>query len=107
MSSRRVWRRRLRHDGGRGRWGGGTRRRPGEACRGDSRACCQNLRVRGSCFFSIQKKPTSAARPFLTQSDWSVENGLFRLKPESGFLTQSKKGIKSKNSVEKNVHVFF
>ena len=32
-------------------------------------------------------------RPFLIQSDLSVENGLFRLKPKSGFLTQSKKGI--------------
>ena len=27
------------------------------------------------------------------QSDLSVENGLFRLKPKSGFLTQSKKGF--------------
>ena len=27
------------------------------------------------------------------QSDLSVENGLFRLKPKSGFLTQSKKGL--------------
>ena len=32
-------------------------------------------------------------RPFLIQSDLSVENGLFRLKPKSGFLTQSKKGF--------------
>ena len=32
-------------------------------------------------------------RPFLMQSDLSVENGLFRLKPNSGFLTQSKKGF--------------
>ena len=32
-------------------------------------------------------------RPFLMQSDLSVENGLFRLKPQSGFLTQSKKGF--------------
>ena len=32
-------------------------------------------------------------RPFLMQSDLSVENGLFRLKPKSGFLTQSKKGF--------------
>ena len=32
--------------------------------------------------------------PFLTQSDLSVENGLFLLmKPKSGFLTQSKKGF--------------
>ena len=30
---------------------------------------------------------------FLTQSDLSVENGLFRLKPKSGFLTQSKKSF--------------
>ena len=46
------------------------------------------------------------------QSDLSVENGLFRLKPKSGFLTQSKKGffdwiLQSKNSVEKVLHVFF
>ena len=34
-----------------------------------------------------------AVRPFLTQSDLSVENGLFRLKSKSGFLTQSKKGF--------------
>ena len=27
------------------------------------------------------------------QSDLSVGNGLFRLKPKSGFLTQSKKGF--------------
>ena len=66
-------------------------------------------------------------------SDLSVENGLFRLKPKSGFLTQSKKGffdstffdwdfrladpvekldffdwiLESKNSVEKVLHVFF
>ena len=32
-------------------------------------------------------------RPFLVQSDLSVENGLFRLNPKSGFLTQSKKGF--------------
>ena len=32
-------------------------------------------------------------RPFLIQSDFSVENGLFRLKPKSSFLTQSKKGF--------------
>ena len=31
-------------------------------------------------------------RPFLIQSDLSVENGRFRLQPKSGFLTQSKKG---------------
>ena len=31
--------------------------------------------------------------PFLIQSDFSVGNGLFRLKPKSGFLTQSKKGF--------------
>ena len=67
-------------------------------------------------------------RPFLMQSDLSVENGLFRLKPKSGFLTQSKKGffdrefrladpvekldfydwiLQSKNSGEKVSHVFF
>ena len=41
------------------------------------------------------KAPTlpSGIRPFLIQSDLSVENGLFRLKPKSGFLTQSKKGL--------------
>ena len=32
-------------------------------------------------------------RPFLIQSDLSVENGRFRLKLKSGFLTQSKKGF--------------
>ena len=32
-------------------------------------------------------------RPFIIQSDLSVENGLFRLKRNSGFLTQSKKGF--------------
>ena len=72
-----------------------------------------------------------AVRPFLTQSDLSVENGLFRLKPQSGFLTQSKKGfsthfflienfdwriqskkssfstLQSKNSVENGLHVYF
>ena len=31
--------------------------------------------------------------PFLTQSDFSVENGLFRLEPKSGFLTQSKRSF--------------
>ena len=36
---------------------------------------------------------TPAVRPFLTQSDLSVENSLFRLKPKSGFLTQLKKGF--------------
>ena len=55
------------------------------------------------------------------QSDLSVEYGLFRLKPKSGFLTQSKKPfstqlfstensdwrIQSKNSVAKVFHVFF
>ena len=35
----------------------------------------------------------SGLRPFLIQSDLSVENGLFRLRPKSGFLTQSKKGF--------------
>ena len=35
----------------------------------------------------------NALRPFLTQSDLSVENGLFRLKPKSGYVTQSKKGF--------------
>ena len=70
--------------------------------------------------------------PFLTQSDVSVENGRFRLKPKSGFLKQSKKGLfdsiffdrvfrlgnpvekldffdwicQSKNSVEKVLHLF-
>ena len=34
-----------------------------------------------------------ALRPFLMQSDLAVENDLFRLKPKSGFLTQSKKGF--------------
>ena len=33
------------------------------------------------------------AWPFLMQSDLSVENGLFRLKPKSGFLMQSIKGF--------------
>ena len=73
-------------------------------------------------------------RPFLMQSDLSVENGLFRLKPKSGSLTQSKKGfstqlfstdnsdwriqsvekldffdwiLQSKSSVEKVLHMFF
>ena len=32
-------------------------------------------------------------RPFLIQSDLSVENVLVRLKPRSGFLTQSKKAF--------------
>ena len=32
-------------------------------------------------------------RPFLMQSDLSVENGRFRVKPKPGFLTQSKKGF--------------
>ena len=36
---------------------------------------------------------TIIVRPFLIQSDLSVENGRFRLKPKSGFLTQSKKGF--------------
>ena len=74
------------------------------------------------------------SRPFLIQSDLSVENGLTRLKPKSGFHTHSKKRLfrlnffrlriptlahpvekldffdwilKSKNSVEKVLHVFF
>ena len=63
------------------------------------------------------KTRTVFVRPFLIQSDLSVDNGLFRLKPQSGFLTQSKKGffdstffdwiLRSKNSVEKVLHVFF
>ena len=32
-------------------------------------------------------------RPFLTLSDLSIENGRFRLKPKSGFLTRSKKSF--------------
>ena len=32
-------------------------------------------------------------RPYLTHLDVSVENGLFRLKPKSGFFTQSTKGF--------------
>ena len=32
-------------------------------------------------------------RPCLTHTDLLVENGLSRLKPKSGFLTQSKKGF--------------
>ena len=32
-------------------------------------------------------------RPFLTQSDLSAENGLFRLKPKTSFLAQSKKSF--------------
>ena len=35
----------------------------------------------------------SLFRLFLTQPDLSVENGLFRLKPTSGFLTQSKRSF--------------
>ena len=60
-------------------------------------------------------------RPFLIQSDLSVENGLFWLKPKSGFLTQSKKGfstqlfstensdwrIQSKNLVGKKFYTCF
>ena len=79
------------------------------------------------------RKDIYTLRPFLIQSDLSVENGLFRLKPKSSFLTQSKKGfldstcfdwefrladplekldffdwiLQSKNSVEKVLHVFF
>ena len=34
----------------------------------------------------------SFLRLFLTHSDLSIENSLSRLKPKSGFLTQSKKG---------------
>ena len=55
------------------------------------------------------------------QSDLSFENGLFRLKPKSGFRTQSKRAfstqlfstenpdwrIQSKSFVEKVLHVFF
>ena len=69
-------------------------------------------------FCAVTARPP---RPFIMQSDLSVENGLFRLKPKSGFLTQSKKDffdstfstgnsdwrIQSKNSVEKVLHVFF
>ena len=77
--------------------------------------------------------PKLSLRPFLIQSDLSVKNGLFLLKPKSGFLIQSKKGffdstffdlefrladpvekldvfdwiLQSKNSVEKVLHVFF
>ena len=36
---------------------------------------------------------TPRLRPFLIQSDLSVENGRFRLKPISGFLIQSKKSF--------------
>ena len=62
----------------------------------------------------------SPLRPFLIQSDWSVENGLFRLKPKSRFFRlriptggSSRKLdffdwiLQSKNSVEKVLHVFF
>ena len=34
---------------------------------------------------------STTVRPFLIQSDLSVENGIFRLKPKSSFFTQSKK----------------
>ena len=37
--------------------------------------------------------PNNAVRPFLIQSDLSVENGLFRLKPKSSFLIQSKRAF--------------
>ena len=40
------------------------------------------------CQFAIEISNTTL-RPFLIQSDWSVENGLFRLKPKSGFLTNN------------------
>ena len=47
-------------------------------------------------------------RPFLTQSDLSVENGLFRLKPKSGFLTQLfRQDPPVEKSVEKVLHVSF
>ena len=51
-----------------------------------------------ACFVSIgpcsrENIISWTLRPFLTQSDLSVENGLFRLKPKSAFLTQSKKGF--------------
>ena len=65
-------------------------------------------------------KSFNIVRPIFLQSDLSVNNGLFRLNPKSGFLTQSRKGlstqlfstensdwrIQSKNSVEKVSHVF-
>ena len=46
-------------------------------------------------FFSLRGFPRfiQELRPFLTQSDLSVEKGLFRLKPEPGFLIQTKKGF--------------
>ena len=39
-----------------------------------------------------KKSDEFGSRPSLMQSDLSVENGLFRLKPKSGFLTRPKKG---------------
>ena len=48
--------------------------------------------VTGQAPVTLEWKNT-VFRPFLMQSDLSVENGLFRLKPKSGFLTQSEKGF--------------
>ena len=79
------------------------------------------------------KQSCFTVRPFLIQSDMSVENGRFRLTPKSDFLTQSKKGffdstlfdrefrladpaekldlfdwiLQSKNSVQKVLPLFF
>ena len=77
---------------------------------------CINQRAKMSTHPKFVELTADVVRPFLVQSEWSVENGLFRLKPKSGFLTQSQKGffdstfstvnsdwrIQSKNSVEKS-----
>ena len=43
--------------------------------------------------YGIDQRWLAMLRPFLMQSDLSVEDDLFRLEPKSGFLTQSKKGF--------------
>ena len=109
------------------------------SCPGDAyfvyESCPMRDQTKLTCFFlCLIKLESEILRPFLTQSDLSVENGCFRLKPKSIFLTQSKKGLfdstfflteffrlgdsvdkleffdricRSKNSVEKVLHLFF
>ena len=86
--------------------------------------------TRAALIHRTERRSYWSVRLFLTQSDLSVENGVLRLKPKLGFLTVEKEQIfstefsdrriqsknltfstesicRSKNSVEKVLHVFF
>ena len=97
-------------------------------------SCQMSDQTKQTCFYLRQKiLESEILRPFLIQSGLSVENGRFRLKPKSGFLTHTvEKGLfrlnfctefrlgdpvekldlfdwicQSNNSVEKVLHLFF